>query len=507
LCALSFLRLPHPNSSRNEFQGSFTDPAELLLEASGGSTGATRPDEHALIESDTQGGLSLIHALRGGSPVLSTRPQNAAFPPSLEYGNKCLDHPLLSGVARSATAPADAGVIAYDRAQQWEWEQHGTLLERAHRQDGAAHLVPARKRDRRSLYRPPDLLWRAADGTWQFPVWAVPITAMRPLKLDKAQELYMLGLRKKAQRELACGLLGGEARCSCRSFRVAYRCNHRFCVDCAEAYSRSLFKRAWTRLQPIAAVLCPCWPVHPGADIRNGPVMAKIDFTLRTTGLLSTAGRQRELGRSIKQFFRVCESEFRIPRDRYGCAVHMETSQEANGRTKRGREVLGNMSHAHGVYVGPWLPNKKRQLARIWRQVSPDGSFSVSIKRAENLAQALAHATKYPRKLVRQSTPARLAQLEKLYGRVRMFRLLGAFDKRIAERILTAAAGGEAFHFQQFKRVSTCPTCGTAIALSGGWRFLGELAHLEDPEEVRRRIGRERVFAGPHGPPGTEASP
>jgi hypothetical protein len=472
----------------------------LLLEASGGSTGATSTatgDQHSSFHGCLDVGVS--HPGQPElerPPVLSTRPRHAAFPPLLEYGNKSLEHPLLSGVPWSATAHSDATRIAHERAEEWQQRQGGTLLDRARREDAAAYLVPARKRDRKSSHRPPRLLVHARDGSWKYPASA------RPDKAAKAIALHLLGLTKKADRELGCGLLWAEAECGCRSFKVAYRCNSRFCVDCAAPYSRDLFKRAWERIEPVAAVLAPCWPLHPGAKVHRGPVVSKIDFTLRTTGELSTVRRNRELGRSITKFFAACEREFGIPHGRYGCAYQMETSQAANGRTKNGRAVLGNMSHAHAVYVGPWLPNKKRQLSRIWREVTPDRSFTVSIKTAKNLAQALGHATKYPRKLVRQSTPERLAELEKSYSRVRMFRMLGAFDKRIAERILTAAANGEAFHFPQFKRVSACPFCGGAVEMCGTWRFLADLAHLEDVEEVRRRIGREKVFAGPHGPPG-----
>ena len=80
--------------------------------------------------------------------------------------------------------------------------------------------------------------------------------------------------------------------------------------------------------------------------------------------------------------------------------------------------------HGHGVYVGPWLPNKKRELSKIWQEATPDSSFIISIKYAKSVASALAHATKYPAKFLSRSTPERLAQLEKSFHRVRRFRLL-----------------------------------------------------------------------------------
>lgn len=399
-----------------------------------------------------------------------------------------LDYPLLTGVALSAHAPADAASLASRLANEWDRQHAGTLLARAHRMDGSLFLPKVKKRDGRSAHRPPDLLATDADGNLRLPEWMIPKGSVRPEKLAKAEALYNLGLRKKAQREIACGLLGGEVQCKRgHRFRVSYRCNHRFCVDCAEGYSRALFSKAWGRIEPVAKVLCPCWPAHEGT--RPERVIAKIDFTLRNSGEISTSVRQRGLGRAIKKFFRVVERKFGIARDQYGVAVHMETSS-------------GNMSHAHGIYVGPWLPNKRKELSRIWRAVSPDGSFIVSIKTARNLAQALAHATKYPRKLVRESTPERLAELEKSYGGVRMFRLLGAFDKRIAERVLAERNSDQPVQIVTEKRSGrVCPFCGEPVSQPEGWRLLSDLEHLRDIDEAQREMNREKAFAGSHGTP------
>jgi hypothetical protein len=398
-----------------------------------------------------------------------------------------LDYPLLSGVALSAQ-PAVAAALALKLADEWEREDAGSLLQRAHRMDGSLGLPKIKKRDGRSAYRPPELLSVDADGNVRLPEWMIPTSSVRPEKLAKAVALYNLGLKKKAQREIACGLLGGEVRCKHgHRFRVTYRCGDRFCVDCAELYGRALFARALARIEPVAKVLCPCWPAHEGE--RPERVMAKIDFTLRNCGELSTFTRQRALGRSIKKFFRVVERKFGITREQYGVAVHMETSG-------------GNMPHAHAFYVGPWLPNKKKELSLIWRAVSPDGSFIVSIKTARNVAQGLAHATKYPRKLVQQSTPERLAELEKSYGGVRMFRLLGAFDKRISERVLAKNNSDQPVQIVMEKRSGRlCPLCGEPVSLPEAWRLLADLDHLRDIDELQREMNRERVFAGPHGPP------
>jgi hypothetical protein len=151
------------------------------------------------------------------------------------------------------------------------------------------------------------------------------------------------------------------------------------------------------------------------------------------------------------------------------------------------------------VYAGPWLPNKRKELSRIWASVTPDGSFIVSIKRARSLEAALNHATKYPAKFLRSSTPERLAALEKSFDRVRRFHVLGAFDKRLllpeereAQNEKQGTSGGR-----------RCPTCGEALSEPNGWKPLADLNNrgLRDVQEVRRESGRQRVFAGSGGSP------
>jgi hypothetical protein len=217
-------------------------------------------------------------------------------------------------------------------------------------------------------------------------------------------------------------------------------------------------------------------------------VIAKIDFTLRNTGQMPDRERNRALNQSIKRFCHAVEREYGIPRNEYGLAY----SDEIGG---------GNTNcHAHAVYVGPWLPNKRRQLSRLWSRITPDRSFILSIKYARSLEAALAHATKYPSKLLSRSTPERLADLEKAYDRVRRFHLLGAFDKRL---LLPEECAAEEKKKGEFRSGRKCPHCGGKLSEPNGWHPSSDLSRrgLEDIAAVRREVGKQRVLGGTGGSP------
>jgi len=192
--------------------------------------------------------------------------------------------------------------------------------------------------------------------------------------------------------------------------------------------------------------------------------------------------RIRALNNSIKKFCRAIERQLGIPRRGYGLAY----CDEIGGHNTN--------VHAHAVYVGPWLPNKKKELSHLWSKVTPDRSFIISIKRAKSLAAALAHATKYPAKFIAHSTPDRLAQLEKSHDRVRRFHLLGAFDKRL---LPPEEKAQEEKRKENFATGRACPSCGGLLSEPNGWRVLSDLSRqgLQELDQARREIGRQRVFS------------
>jgi hypothetical protein len=391
--------------------------------------------------------------------------------------------PLLLGVARVAQVSPESQVHTDEQLREWDATQQmtgETLGFRCKRLDGrAARGGSGHGKARKRVYAVPRLIVQERDGSWNVSQIA---ERARPEKLAKAKALYERGLVKKAQRELACGLLGSEIVCqNGHRFGIGYECGHRFCLDCGPKSASQLFAKHIERLRTVANRLVPCWPPHPGSKPKF--VIAKIDFTLRNTGQMPDKERNRSLNESIKKFCRAIEREYGISRREYGLAY----SDEIGGNNTN--------CHAHAVYVGPWLPNKKKQLSLLWSRITPDRSFIISIKYARSLESALAHATKYPAKFLSSSTPERLADLEQSYDRVRRFHLLGAFDKRLLlpeEQKLEEQKKGE------FLAGRKCPHCGGQLSEPNGWHPLSDLSRrgLKDVALVRREVGRQRVLAG-----------
>lgn len=312
-----------------------------------------------------------------------------------------------------------------------------------------------------------------------------------PGKLTKSKRLYEFGLDKKAQREIACGLLGGISSCSSgHDFYVHYECGNRYCVRCGPKQANRLFAKQHDRLffvtqclmlcpspeectecnQAIAEKRLPHWP--PAKGHRPRIVCAKIDFTLRheRSGELPAPERMRELNRLIKKLCRAIEKRFGISRQEYGIAYC--------------DELGGNNSnpHAHGLYVGPWLPQKQKELSAMWHEITGD-SFILSIKYAPDFTKALFHAVKYPAKFAERSSPERLADLEKVFHRVRRFHTLARFY---------APQAPEA----EKPPLKSCPVCDAPLTEARGWFAISDLRRrgLQDLEWAAAQ--RARVESG-----------
>jgi len=230
-------------------------------------------------------------------------------------------------------------------------------------------------------------------------------------------------------------------------------------------------------------------------------VIAKMDFMIINTGRAPGPLLVRELNEYIKQFCRLLERRFHISRKEYGLAYCDELG--ANNSNV----------HAHGIYVGPWLPQRKGvcELSQLWAEVTgyngprprsmggekpavgaSQGGFILSIKYAKGIAEALYHAVKYPAKYIKESTPERLADLEIIFHRVRRFHTLAAFySPEVPEDPNEAEAGSR-----------RCPICASALSERGQWEtiFAMDQRGLEDISAVEARIERERGLSGPDPP-------
>jgi hypothetical protein len=299
-----------------------------------------------------------------------------------------------------------------------------------------------------------------------------------PRQASQAHLLLELGLPGKARRQAWCSLIARRRDCISgiieHRFFTKCRCGNRYCPTCGPRSFRELFNRH-SRLRPLVEQLLQ----HQPADHRQR-VLAKLDFTTRSTGEMPSAADVRQFNKDIRRFFRVIEKRFGISRRDYG---FLWCCEFGSGNTNL---------HAHGIYVGPVLPQRRRELSNLWSEIRADGSYIVSIKRARSFEAALGHALKYPSKFF-DAPPARLAELEVAFDHVRRVHALARFYNPDIEREPGEEGPNDAGH---------CPICGDLLLDVQGWHFLDELQRegRRDADEVRIETGRTRVLTGV-GPP------
>ena len=321
-----------------------------------------------------------------------------------------------------------------------------------------------------------------SDGAVKFPL-AQKVGASGE-QLAQAAAMYAVGLKTKAQRKAHCSVLGERRDCISNSdhrFYVPYRCGNRYCATCGPHIFAHLFAK-YRLLEGVARSLVPHWPVHGHRPAR---VIAKIDFTIHNTGEMPGPEAVKKFNQDIRKFFQLLERKLGISRKDYGVLW----CDEFGGSNTN--------LHAHGVYAGPFLSQKKKELSDLWSEVVGERAF-VSIKAARSFPAALAHALKYPGKYVRNSTPERLAELEKAFHRVRRVHAL--------RRFYNVKPGDALEPPENWAGSNSCPLCGGSLGKILGWhlRPIPELEKegVKNMEDVRREMARERAF-GPRGsPPG-----
>jgi hypothetical protein len=208
--------------------------------------------------------------------------------------------------------------------------------------------------------------------------------------------------------------------------------------------------------------------------------MAKLDITTRNVGSMPSAAEVRRFNKDIRRFFRAIEKRFGISRQDYG---FLWCCEFGSGNTNL---------HAHGIYVGPALPQRGRELSKLWAEIRGDGSKIVSIKGAKSFEAALGHALKYPSKFF-DASPARLVELEVAFDRVRRVHSLARFYNPNIEREPGDEGPCDPGH---------CPVCGELLLDAQGWHFVDDLQRegRRNADVVRGEVARARILAG-NGPP------
>lgn len=287
----------------------------------------------------------------------------------------------------------------------------------------------------------------------------------------QARLLLEQGLKGKARRQAWCSLIGRRRDCFSGNeghrFYTPCLCGNRYCPTCGPKSFRDLFNHH-SRLRSLVESLL----THRLEDHRER-VLAKLDITTLNVGEMPSAEQVRKFNKDIRRLFRAIEKRFGISRRDYGVLWCCEFG---SGNTNL---------HAHGIYVGPHLP--QRELSRMWAEIRADGSFIVSIKRARSFEAALGHALKYPSKFF-EAAPARLVELEVAFDRVRRVHALAAFYNPKIEREPGEEGGIEAGH---------CPICGDVLLDTPGYHFIADLQRegRRDADAVRLEVGRAKILA------------
>jgi len=299
-----------------------------------------------------------------------------------------------------------------------------------------------------------------------------------PRQATQAHLLLEFGLSGKARRQAWCCLIARRRDCfsgnSEHKFYTRCLCGNRYCPTCGPRSFRDLFNRH-SRLRPLVEELLR----HPPADHRPR-VLAKFDFTTRNTGEMPNAADVRQFSKDIRRFFRAIEKRVGVSRRDYG---FLWCCEFGSGNTNL---------HAHGIYVGPVLPQHKRELSNLWAEIRADGSYIVSIKRARSFEAALGHALKYPSKFF-DAPPARLAELEVAFDRVRRVHALARFYNPDIQREPGEEGPADAGH---------CPICGDVLLDAQGWHFVEDLQRegRRNTDEVRVEVSRAKILAGTRPP-------
>jgi hypothetical protein len=185
----------------------------------------------------------------------------------------------------------------------------------------------------------------------------------------------------------------------------------------------------------------------------------------------------RRFNKDIRKFFLMLARRKGWNKDRWGAAWCIEFGP-------------GNTNlHAHGVYAGPWLQQKKREMSDLWSEIRGERSF-LSVKAAHSFEHALRHAIKYPAADWKylNSTPERLAALELAFNGIRRVHTVGAFYNPPQSEEQSANSGG----------LGLCPDCGSALCESSGWSWdsVSELESkgVRELDAARRQAGRTRTF-------------
>jgi hypothetical protein len=336
---------------------------------------------------------------------------------------------------------------------------------------------------------------------------------------ERKQTRKKSAMLKKVNRMANCGTSG--RRLDCRDhgehlFFGEFKCQCRYCRRCGGDVFSALFRK-YVGLWPTVKSMLP------QDGFRAKVVIAKLDFTAVNLGRMTTPVEIREFNQDLRECMRRVLGELRIGSKQCGFLW----CDEFGGWNDKQKNYNTNL-HAHGVYVGPPIPQKL--LAGVWTEIraKKDGAKIVWIEKQKidnppsdflegerrRFVRALGHALKYTGKHVLRSDGERLAELEVAFHTVRRVHTMGLFyhaDLRCqspcgqCDSRCEFVNGHEGEHHCKYHgHQNRCPLCDAHLMFprDSGYAPVADLKREGRRElgEVRRQVARDRISHGPRGP-------
>jgi hypothetical protein len=336
---------------------------------------------------------------------------------------------------------------------------------------------------------------------------------------ERGQRRKQTALFRKANRLANCGASGRRLDCSNHEghqFFAEFKCQNRYCRRCGADVFSKLFGKYVGLWLTVKRLL-------PANGFRSCIIIAKLDFTAVNLERMPLPAEIREFNQDIRECIkRVCR-ENGLGSVGYGFLW----CDEFGGWDPKKNSYNTNL-HAHGVYVGPHIPQKL--IARHWAEIrsGKDGAKVVWISKQKidhppddfhecerrRFIRALGHALKYTGKHVSRSDGERLAQLEVAFQGVRRVHTMGLFyhaDLRCLEKCgecdgrceLVSGHQGD-HHCKYHGSGNRCPLCDGHLMFprDSGYARVADLKKEGRRElaEVRRQASRDRVLHRPRGP-------
>jgi hypothetical protein len=338
---------------------------------------------------------------------------------------------------------------------------------------------------------------------------------------NRREEKRRTALVRKANRLANCGVTGRRLDCSEHSdehrFYGSFNCGVRYCRSCGPRIFSELFGKymgLWPIVQPLV--------VSPG--FRSSNVIATLDFTAVNLGRMPKPEEIREFNQDVRACVRKVTEGLGLNSKQF---LFLYCDEFGGWDSKT--ETYNTNLHAHGVFVGPFIPYKVLLETWVSLRAEKDGARGVFIKKQKldhqpsdtdererrRFARALGHALKYTGKHVMRSDGTRLAQLEAAFQGVRRVHTMGlAYRANLScpcqcefcGKVCDKHNGHESGHRCKMHRSENrCPLCPGYLMhpKQSGYAPLSELRRERriDLEKARREVNRERVFAGPRGDP------